>query len=163
MTVIPGEMCNLRSVGSMDIDTILLWENDEEVRKAGSPEKIFTRRDIEAFVGRQLFGIEANGQLRLMIETKEGRSIGAVDLFDFDGASAEIGILVYAHDDRGKGYASEALRLLAAYATGIGMKRLRARVRTDNTACRRLFLAAGYEWRDENGTTTFTMELHPRQ
>ena len=34
-----GEKCSLRSVGSKDIDTILLWENDSEVRRFGDSEK----------------------------------------------------------------------------------------------------------------------------
>lgn len=145
MTVIPGERCNLRSVGSKDIDTILLWENDPEVRCAGTPEKVFTRIDIERFVGRQRFGLAATGQLRFMIETKEGRSVGAIDLFDYDGSSAEIGILVYAREDRRRGFASEALRLLAGYAAESGIERLHARVMPDNTPCRRLFAGAGFE------------------
>lgn len=164
MTVITGERCNLRSVESKDIDTILLWENDPEVRDAGTPEKTFTRIDIERFVGRQRFGLAANGQQRLMIETKDGRSVGAADLFDYDGSSAGIGILVYSREDRRKGFASEALRLLTEYAAETGLERLYARTRQDNTACRRLFAGAGFESRTgEDGTISFSLDLRRRR
>lgn len=158
--LLQGEKCSLRSVGSKDIDTILLWENDSEVRRFGDSEKIFTREDIETFVRNQQYDIAATEQQRLMIDTPDGRSIGAIDLFDYDGSTAGIGILVYAHSDRRKGYAADALRTLILYARNLRISVLYASVATDNTASLRLFGSCGFVRSGESeGTVRFEMRL----
>ncbi len=140
-----GEICSLRSVGSKDIDTILLWENDARVRLAGSPEKArFSRDDVEQFVRNQQCPITETRQQRFMIEA-DGRTVGAIDLYDFDGISAGIGILVYADADRRHGYATDALRTLIAYARTLRLLMLYADVAPDNTASLRLFSRAGFD------------------
>jgi diamine N-acetyltransferase len=59
-------------------------------------------------------------QLRLMIDlleaTEEIKTIGSVDLFDFDPGHRRAGVGILIHKDfRGKGYASEALELMIQY------------------------------------------------
>lgn len=155
-----GEKCSLRSVGSRDIDTILLWENDSEVRRFGDSEKIFTREDIETFVRNQQYDIAATEQQRFMIDAPDGRSVGAIDLFDYDGTTAGIGILVYADEDRRKGYAADALQTLIRYARNLRISVLHASVATDNTASLRLFCSCGFVRSGESdGTVRFEMRL----
>lgn len=155
-----GEKCSLRSVGSRDIDTILLWENDSEVRRFGDSEKIFTREDIETFVRNQQYDIAATEQRRFMIDAPDGRSVGAIDLFDYDGTTAGIGILVYADEDRQKGYAADALRTLIRYARNLRISVLHASVAADNTASLRLFGSCGFSRSGESdGTVRFEMRL----
>lgn len=155
-----GEKCSLRSVGSKDIDTILLWENDSEVRRFGDSEKIFTREDIETFVRNQQYDIAATEQQRFMIDAPDGRSVGAIDLFDYDGSTAGIGILVYARADRRKGYAADALRTLIQYARNLRISVLHASVAADNTASLRLFESCGFVRSGESeGTVRFEMRL----
>lgn len=140
-----GEICSLRSVGSKDIDTILLWENDARVRLAGTPEKVtFSRTDVEQFVRNQQCPITKTRQQRFMIEA-DGHAVGAIDLYDFDGISAGIGILVYADADRRHGYATDALRTLIAYARTLHLLMLYADVAPSNTASLRLFARAGFD------------------
>lgn len=155
-----GEKCSLRSVGSRDIDTILLWENDSDVRRFGDSEKIFTREDIETFVRNQQYDIAATEQQRFMIDAPDGRSVGAIDLFDYDGSTAGIGILVYARADRRKGYAADALQTLIRYARNLRISVLHASVATDNTASLRLFCSCGFVRSGESeGTVRFEMRL----
>lgn len=155
-----GEKCSLRSVGSKDIDTILLWENDSEVRRFGDSEKIFTREDIETFVRNQQYDIAATEQRRFMIDAPDGRSVGAIDLFDYDGTTAGIGILVYARADRQKGYAADAMRTLIRYARNLRISVLHASVAADNTASLRLFGSCGFVRSGESdGTVRFEMRL----
>lgn len=155
-----GEKCSLRSVGSKDIDTILLWENDSEVRRFGDSEKIFTREDIETFVRNQQYDIAATEQQRFMIDAPDGRSVGAIDLFDYDGSTAGIGILVYARADRRKGYAADALRTLIQYARNLRISVLHASVAADNTASLRLFESCGFVRSGESeGTVGFEIRL----
>lgn len=155
-----GEKCSLRSVGSKDIDTILLWENDPEVRKAGDAEKVFTREDIEEFVRNQQHDIAVTEQQRFMIDAPDGRTVGAIDLFDYDGTTAGIGILVYAAEDRRRGYAADALRTLAGYARNLRISVLHASVAAGNTASLRLFESCGFGRTGESdGIVYFGLEL----
>lgn len=155
-----GGKCTLRSVGSKDIDTVLLWENDPEVRKAGDAEKIFTRKEIEAFVRNQQYDIAVTEQQRFMIDTPDGRTVGAIDLFGYDGSAADVGILVYAAEDRRKGYASDALRTLAGYARNLRMSALHASVAADNAASLRLFDSCGFVRTGESeGIVRFVLTL----
>ena len=150
---IRGERCTLRSVAAEDIDTMLVWENDPEVREFGDAEKIFTRSDMAEFVRNQRCGLAANGQQRLMIIAPDGRTVGAIDLFDFDGRQAMVGILVYAHADRRRGYGSDALRTIGGYARDAGVAMLYADVAATNTASLRLFASCGFVRTEESGET----------
>ncbi len=155
-----GEKCSLRRVGSKDIDTILLWENDPEVRRAGDAEKVFTREDIERFVRNQQYDIAVTEQRRFMIDAPDGRSVGAIDLFDYDGSTAGIGILVYAGEDRRKGYAADALRILIGYARNLKMSVLYASVASGNTASLHLFDSCGFERTGEtDGIVHYRLEI----
>ncbi len=155
-----GEKCSLRSVGSKDIDTILLWENDPKVRNVGDAEKIFIREDIERFVRNQQHDIAVTEQSRFMIDTPDGRTVGAIDLFDYDGSTAGIGILVYAAEDRRKGYAADALRTIIGHARNLRMSALYASVASGNTASLRLFDTCGFRRTGESdGIVYFRLEL----
>ena len=155
--VLQGRICTLRSVESKDIDTILLWENDSEVRRAGSPEKeMFTRADIEQFVRNQQHPTAETGQLRVMIDVGR-RTVGAIDLYEHNGISAGVGILVYAASDRRNGYAADALQTLIGYARETSLALLYAETSPSNVASRRLFERSGfvctYESSDKIGLT----------
>ena len=140
-----GKICSLRSVGSKDIDTILLWENDAHVRLSGTPEKAtFSRDDVEQFVRNQQHPITQTRQQRFMIEVAD-RAVGAIDLYDYDGISAGVGILVYADADRRHGYATDALRTAIVYARTLHLLMLYAEVAPSNTASLRLFSRVGFD------------------
>ena len=141
--VLHGDICTLRSVESKDIDTILLWENDPALAPFSAPHEPYSRSDIEQFVRDEQSGFFTNKQLRLIIEI-EGQSIGAIDLFDYDGAQAEVGILIYDKQDRCRGYASETLRMVMNHADEWCIKQLKAVVADENLASRALFERCGF-------------------
>ncbi len=141
--VLHGDICTLRSVESKDVDTILLWENDPTLAPFSSPHEPYSRSDIKQFVRDEQQGFLANKQLRLIIEV-EGHSIGAIDLFDYDGTQTEIGILIYDEQYRRRGYASEALRIVMMHAHEWHIKRLKAVVAEENLASRALFERCGF-------------------
>ena len=72
----------------------------------------FSRERLQRFVEEQRFDIYATRQLRLIIEAPDGRSVGALDIFDFDPQMRRfgIGILIYDRSDRRQGYAASASR-----------------------------------------------------
>ncbi len=141
--LLQGDICTLRSVESKDIDTILLWENDPALAPFSDPHPPYSRSDIEEFIRSEQAGLEANRQMRLMIEC-EGETIGAIDLFDYDGEQAEVGILIHKESNRRKGYARAALRAVIGYARDLRLKRLKAIIADDNLPSRALFEGCGF-------------------
>ena len=82
-----------------------------------------------------------------MIDDTAGKTIGAIDLFDFEPQHerAGVGILVYDPAQRGKGYGAEALALLEEYArTVLRLRQLWCNVLADNVPSLTLFERAGF-------------------
>ena len=152
MEPIIGKNIKLRSVESSDIDTLLLWENDRRLWQYGDVHKPFTRDEIEAFVLAQK-GVSYGvcDQFRFMIIGEDNRRVGTLDLFDNDGVTASVGILVYDHSDRRRGYALEALRCLERALLSTSLMMLRAEVSVYNDASLTLFRRAGYSEVDNDG------------
>ncbi len=145
MVRIEGKKIILRSVDSADIDTLLLWENTSSEPLYGVFDEQYTREDIARFVAlQQHYSIAETEQLRLVICSKVGERLGAIDLSDYDGYSASVSIIIVESENRGLGYGSEALRLMVDYARSIGLRVLRARVLSENKISRQMFLSAGF-------------------
>jgi len=148
--LLTGENLILRVPEPADIDFILKMENDPETWHFGNTVIPYSRYQIEQWVLSTQHDIYAERQLRMMIETKPGneknRLIGAIDLFDFESRHrrSSIGILIVP-DERGKGYAAEALQLLVNYCFSIlEIHQLFCTVTVDNSASIRLFEQAGF-------------------
>ena len=144
-----GERVVLRSVDIDDVQTILMWENDPDLEPFSDPHDPYTEQQIVEFILAQQVGFEANGQLRLMIEIC-GRAVGAVDVVDYDGNSADVGVLVYSEKNRRRGYATEALEAVKAYAPQLGIATLWATIDSENIASTALFRRCGFVKVDKN-------------
>ena len=82
-----------------------------------------------------------------MIDTTDGKTIGAIDLFDFDPYHLRVGIglLIHKKDDRSKGYASAALELLIGYCfKKLKMHQLYANIGIGNQISISLFEKYGF-------------------
>jgi diamine N-acetyltransferase len=112
-----GERVRLRALEPQDVDLLYAWENDTSIWVASHTQAPYSRFVLEQYIASSHLDLHTNKQLRLMITTKEGKDVGAIDLFDFDPQHqrAGLGILIADREDRGKGYASEALTLLIQY------------------------------------------------
>lgn len=117
MQLLLGDRVRLRALEPQDVELLYSWENDTSIWVASHTQTPFSRFVLEQYIASSHLDLYTNKQLRLMITTKEGKDVGAIDLFDFDPQHqrAGIGILVADRADRGKGYASEALTLLIQY------------------------------------------------
>ncbi|HAW51573.1 MAG TPA: GNAT family N-acetyltransferase [Flavobacteriales bacterium] len=142
-----GNLVFLRKPRMGDEDIMLIWENDESLWYVSDTTEKFSREDMENFV-RSDHDVFRQKQLRLMIcEKKDSRPVGCVDLFEFDEfhKRAGVGILIYEEADKRKGYASQALDLLANYCKkDLGLKQLFCSVLTDNESSVRLFEKNAY-------------------
>jgi diamine N-acetyltransferase len=89
----------------------------------------------------------ADRQLRLIIcELTHNRPIGIIDITDFEPmhGRAEVGISVL-REERGKGYAADALDLLSDYVfTFLHFKQLNAHILVDNVDSLHLLHHAGF-------------------
>jgi diamine N-acetyltransferase len=144
-----GKNIALRAVELSDADLIYQWENDPEIWQVSNTITPFSRYVIEQYILNSEQDIFTAKQLRLMIDHvsgKEIRTIGAIDLFDFEPLHrrAGVGILIL-NRERGHGYASEALELLKTYVFGtLQLHQLYCHITTDNTASLALFKKHGF-------------------
>ncbi|MCC7232627.1 MAG: GNAT family N-acetyltransferase [Bacteroidia bacterium] len=176
-----GELIHLRAMEPDDLDLLYKWENDTSVWSVSGTLVPFSRFILEEFVNQAHQDIYTNKQLRLMIDLKyldddeiaggHSRSIGCVDVFDFDPRNrrAGLGILIADRNDRGKGYATEALHLIINYGFELlDLHQLYSNVRVDNENSLALFKKLGFEvsglkhdWIFEGGKyfDEFTLQL----
>ena len=152
-----GELTRLRALEAEDVDLLYVWENDPAVWGVSGTLAPFSRHTLRRFLDEQRFDLYAARQLRLVVETLDGRAVGLVDLFEFEPVDlrACIGILIHGAGDRGRGFASDALDVLCRYARQVlGLHQLWCSVAPDNAASLTLFRRAGFvecgrkrEWR----------------
>ncbi len=139
----------LRAPEPSDAQLIYNWENDPQVWRAGDTLIPYSMYQIEEFI-LNASDLYSNKQLRLMIDfakAKPIRTVGAVDLYDFDPRHnrAGVGIMINSAD-RGNGIAGEALDVFEDYVfTIINLHQLYCFVNEDNEASISLFRKRGYE------------------
>jgi diamine N-acetyltransferase len=148
--MISSDNLQLRALEPEDIDLLYAWENDTRVWHLSNTLTPFSRFALEQYVLNAGHDIFADKQLRLMIDLSTGdekRCIGCVDLFDFDPVHARAGIgIMIISEERGKGYASEALDLVIDYAFGhLNLHQLYSNVIADNNASLELFKKKHFE------------------
>jgi diamine N-acetyltransferase len=155
--MINGKNIVLRALEPSDIDLMYAWENDSDIWPVSGTLTPFSRHTLEQFVNVAHQDIYTNKQLRLAIETKhadkkQNRTIGYLDLFEFDPAHlrAGVGILIADKESRRKGFALESLNLLSGYAFKVlHLHQLYCHIHVNNEPSIRLFSAAGFKCNGE--------------
>ncbi len=139
-------------------------EYDSSCRRSAAER--FSRDELRKFIENQQHDIDATEQLRFMIcrnsppceggvavGTTDGvvasadSPVGMIDLFDYDPVNrcAGVGIIVCNEADRRRGYASEALELVAGYAEReLGLRRIWCVVEAGNLPSIALFRKHGF-------------------
>lgn len=162
-----NDLVALRALEPSDIDLLYEWENCEENWPVSSTLAPFSKHTLAAYIQNSDKDIYESRQLRMMIDTPQGKTVGAIDLFDFDPfhSRAGIGILVHGEENRSRGFATAALNLMIRYCfEKLGIHQLYANILTSNTISMKLFTGAGFvaagikkewiregdQWLDEN-------------
>ena len=133
-----------------DIDTLYQWENDTDNWKVSSTQTPFSKNLLEQYIATAHQDIYSVKQLRLMIDVEEDetkKSVGCIDLFDFEPnhLRAGIGVLIAEKSDRRNGYASEALELLINYCfETLNLHQLYCNITINNEASVLLFQKHGF-------------------
>ncbi len=149
--ILKGKKLHLRAVEPSDIDLLYQLENDPSIWKVSSTLAPYSRFQIEEYVMNVQNDIYSSRQLRLMIVGHsgdiDGKSVGAIDLFDFDPFHLRAGIGILVREEfRGNGYAAEALELLIHYAFEVlNLRQLYSNITPINTSSISLFEKYGFE------------------
>lgn len=147
MLTLTGENIYLRALEPEDLDFIYTIENDEQIWEMSSTQTPYSRFLIKQYLENAHKDIYEAKQLRLVICSKDHAMLGLIDLFDFNPTHnrAGVGILIAEHQDRGKGYGSEALKLMISYgATHLRLHQLYANISEDNLTSIKLFESHGF-------------------
>lgn len=145
--MLSNENIKLRALEPSDADLIFKWENNPSNWKVSGTLLPFSKHLIEQYVNSAQ-DVYAVKQLRFIIESIDGKPLGAIDLFDFDSVNqrAGIGILIADNAERGKGYAKEALNLFIEYSFNhLMLHSLFCNIMENNTVSLNLFEGAGFE------------------
>lgn len=112
------EKIRLRALEPEDLELLYEWENDNSYWMISNTTTPFSKYTLKRYLKNSHKNIYETGQLRLMVEISgEKKTIGTIDIFDFDPfhKRAGIGILIADDKERRKGYATMALKCLIEY------------------------------------------------
>lgn len=140
--MITGEKIDLIPISSNDTENIVRWRN--HVR--------------DKFIYRELFTIESHNKwletmvctgkvVQFVIYDKEGRGVGSVFLRDIDYTHkhAEYGIFIGEDEAQGKGYGTEAARLMIQYGfEDLGLHKIMLRAFANNIRAIKSYEKAGF-------------------
>lgn len=149
MNLLETPLIRLRALEAEDVDVLYLWENDTGVWGVSNTLLPFSRNTLRAFIDSQSRDIYETRQTRFIIESRAAapQPVGALDLFDFDPRNmrAAIGILVHDDNDRGRGYATDAVAAITAYSREIlGLHQIYCNIALDNAPSIALFEKCGF-------------------
>ncbi|MCU0461997.1 MAG: GNAT family N-acetyltransferase [Bacteroidales bacterium] len=112
------EKVNLRALEPEDLEILYEWENNDSYWIISNTVTPFSKYTLKRYLENSHKNIYETGQLRLMIELiAEKKTIGTIDIFDFDPfhKRAGLGILIADEKERKKGYAAMSLKCLISY------------------------------------------------
>jgi diamine N-acetyltransferase len=108
----------LRALEPEDLELLYNWENNNDYWIISNTVSPFSKYTLKRYIENSHKNIYETGQLRLMIDyVPEKKTIGTIDIFDFDPyhKRAGIGILIANDEYRRKGLATMALTGLIDY------------------------------------------------
>jgi diamine N-acetyltransferase len=140
---------SLRAVEPEDLELLYGWENSTALWVHGNTLAPYSKLVLRQYINDALeMDIFQSKQLRLMIDlTEEKTTIGTIDLYEIDAHNRRAGTGILIDEAfRKKGYASQALGLMADYAFSfLYLHQLYAYISVSNTNSIKLFEKAGYK------------------
>ncbi len=134
----------LRALEPADAELLYQWENQMELWTVSNTLVPFSRYQIKKYIEQSSLDLYQTKQLRLMIDTTAGttpRTVGMIDLFDFDPYHNRAGVGILIHKpERKEGYAQEALSLFLEYVFNhLGIHQIYCNIAKSNTPSIHLF------------------------
>ena len=138
----------LRAVEPEDLDRLYIWENNAQLWIAGNTRNPYSKFLLKQYISESEKDIYDSKQLRLMMECKNsGKTVGTVDLFDFDIHNSRIALGLFVEDAfQGKGYAKASLQLVEQYIFDfLKINQLYAKIAVNNLASIHMFEKENFE------------------
>ncbi|WP_298756517.1 GNAT family N-acetyltransferase [uncultured Psychroserpens sp.] len=148
MKTLQGTHIYLRALEPEDLEFIHEIENNQDIWEISNTITPYSKFLIKQYLEQAHKDIFEVKQLRLVICDTNDKTLGMIDLFDFDfkNRRAGVGILIKESANRQKGYGKEALQLLINYSTShLDMHQLFCNISEDNTMSLKLFENQGFE------------------
>ncbi len=143
--VLEGDRTRLRPVGEQDLDELWMMLNDEEGGRLTGTHAEFTREVADAWYRTRG---EKTDRLDLVVADREDdRCVGEVVLNDLDpdNLSCAFRISLVGPEVFGRGYGTEATRLIVGHAFGtVGLHRIELEVFDHNPRARRVYEKVGF-------------------
>ena len=162
MNTLRGKEVYLRALELTDLDFLYELENDENIWSISNTLSPYSRFTLRKYIENAHEDIFSAKQLRLAICNNNNEIVGLIDMFDFNPIHkrAGLGVVIKNIEQRKKGYAFEALSLIASYAKKhLNMHQLYCNVSSDNKASISLFEKLGFistgekrDWNHVNGS-----------
>ena len=119
MKTLTGNNVYLRALEPTDFEFLYALENDESVREVSNTTTPYSKYVLQQYLENAHRDIYEIKQLRMVIcDATTERPVGFIDLFNFEPKHRRVGVgvIIFSEDDRGKGFAGEALALIRNYA-----------------------------------------------
>ena len=143
-----GEKIHLRALEPEDLPLLYAWENDTENWTVSNTTAPFSKHILQQFIETSSQDIYVNRQLRMMVvENATGRTIGCVDVFEFDPGHQRAGIGILIDESaRCQGYGLESILLAKDYLFNkVGVHQIFCNIMEDNKHSISIFQKAGFE------------------
>jgi diamine N-acetyltransferase len=151
LKILEGNFVQLRAPEPEDLECLYKWENDTDIWQVSNTIAPFSRFVLKQYIESAHLDIYESRQLRFMIDLHNKidskKTIGTIDLFDFEPYHnrAGIGILIGDTAERGKGYANDTLQTLMRYAFDVlKLHQLYCNISTENQQSLSLFQNNGF-------------------
>ncbi len=162
--LLQNEHITLRKLEPTDLPFLYAMENDSDAWASSGVHNPLSQQDLRDYIDHTTGDIYQDLQLRLIIQSRDGETLGAIDLFDFNPhhAKAEMGIYLKP-SARGNGIAQQAVSLLLDYAhTILHLHQVYALVPCNNPRSANLFRNAHFQhtatllaWFNQSDTLLF--------
>lgn len=166
MVTLKGEHIYLRALEPEDLDFIYNVENNESIWHLSQTQTPYSRFLIKQYLENAHQDIYEAKQFRLVISDYNNKTLGLIDLFDFDfkNKRAGIGIVITDLENRKKGFGNAALQLLVNYSfLKLDLHQLYCNISEDNLASLKLFESIGFKRVGLKKDWNFTNEGYKNQ
>ena len=140
--LLENEYIKLRALEPEDLDCLYLWENDTQLWDVGNTRNPYSKFSLKQYIENSEPNIYESKQLRLMMVCKTtGKTVGTVDLFDFDIHNSKIALGLFVDaTHQGKGFAKASLRLIEDYVFNyLKLNQLYCHISENNSASIKMF------------------------
>lgn len=142
------EIIQIRALEPEDLEYLYKWENNMDLWDVSDTLTPFSHFTLKKYIDSAHEDIYSSKQLRLMIvRLEDNQPLGLIDLYDFDPyhQRAGLGIMIHNTENRKRGYATSAIKLMLDYCfETLGLNQVYSSVPSCNIASRKLFESIGF-------------------